>query len=193
MQSPALIVLLGFSGSGKSTLGTRLLERRPSACLLDADLIAVPGVANGYRVRSERDRYSIYAVMMKQAREALTARHDVLWIQALTMEAAHHSHPPPAGRIGLVGLALEQRAALAMIHLDPPLAVLQHRWAARTRLPRSGGTWDQILERMRTAWEPVRHPHLRLSNTDGLDLDTADTYIEKCCQERIGFIPATDA
>lgn len=184
MKLPALIVLLGLSGSGKSSLGERLLVRRPSSLLVDADNIPVDGSTDERQVKTESDRYAIYSSMTRLARDALVSRRDVIWIQALTMEAAHRSHPQPAGRLGLVALAQAERAALALIHVDAPIAVLRYRLTQRTRLARSGAAWNEVLERMLRAWEPVRQAHLRLDTSDVVEMDAVERYIEHCREER---------
>lgn len=189
MTPPTLIVLLGLSGSGKSYLGGKLLTRRPASLLLDADCIPVVGKSNQRVVTTESDRYSIYSSMMELAREALTSRQDVIWIQALTMEAAHPSHPQPAGRLGLMALAQSALAALSMIHLDPPFEVLQQRMRSRTRPSRSGAPWIEVLGRMHRAWEPMRQPHLRLDSSLELDMDAVERYIELCRAEYSGSVP----
>ena len=183
MSPPILIVLLGLSGSGKSYLGRELLARRPASLLLDADSIPVFGKLDQRAVITESDRYSIYSSMMELARKALASRQDVIWIQALTMEAAHPSHPQPAGRLGLIALARSASAALSMIHLDPPLEVLRHRMRSRTRPSRSGAAWLEILERMHWAWEPMRQAHLRLDTSLEVDIDAVDHYVELCRTE----------
>ena len=178
-KRPLLVVLLGPSGSGKSTLGALLAQHLPGSKLLDTDTVPVPGRGDGFDVRTEQDRYELYRSMQSAAREVLAANRDAIWCQALTMEAADPSHPPPAGRLGLVSLADSTNAGIAMLHCVTPVPVLKERLRQRRRPTRTGVPWSDVLQRMLASWEPIRHSHLRVNTSGPVDMPLVPQYLEE--------------
>jgi predicted kinase len=159
-SAPALVVVSGLPGSGKSYFCRRLAARHPIARLeSDALRKALFGRPTHSPEESRRLFTACHYVL-----DGLLGRGISALLDATNLREAH--------RRQLYDIADRHAAKLVLVSLRTPTALIEKRFAARSRRADPADLSDagpEVYERMRSEEEPIGRPHIVVDTSTDIE------------------------
>jgi predicted kinase len=159
-DAPALVVVIGLPGTGKSYFCRRLAARHPIA-RLESD--ALRKVLFGRPTHSPEESHRLFTAC-HYVLDGLLARGISALLDATNLREAHRSQ--------LYDIADRHEAKLVLVSIRAPTALIEERFAARSRQADAADISDaglEVYERMLSEEEPIGRPHIVVDTSTDIE------------------------